>query len=144
MKGFVSVMLVFVAQAGMSSTTPDRLQPCPSTPNCVSTQADSAEQRMEPIPYKGDLDSARTRLLDILRSEPRVSVDKADELYIHAVFTSAIFRFKDDVEFLFDEERRLIHFRSASRVGRSDMGVNRERMERISARFAAAQSQRGP
>lgn len=117
------------------------LAQCPDTPNCVSTLAEDPEKRMDPIPYEGDLEAARALLLDLLESEPRVKLDRQEERYIHAVFTSAIFRFKDDVEFLFDEGRRLIHFRSASRVGRSDMGVNRERMERITARFAAAQSQ---
>jgi len=59
----------------------------------------------------------------------------AADTYIHAEFTSAVFRFVDDVEFQIDPDTRLVHFRSASRVGRSDLGVNRERMEALRAAF---------
>ena len=136
-------LLLMLALFALADSEP-ALAPCPNTPNCVSTLAEDPEKKMDPIPYEGELEAARTLLLQILDSEPRVKLERRDERYVHAVFTSAIFRFKDDVEFLFDQERRLIHFRSASRVGRSDMGVNRERMERISARFAEAQSQTSP
>ena len=47
--------------------------------------------------------------------------------YIHAVFTSRLFRFKDDVEFYIDAAAEQVHFRSGSRVGYSDMGANRKR-----------------
>ena len=134
-------MLALAAHAGMSSTPSDRLQSCPRTPNCVSTQAEPAEQRIDPITSAGKRQKALAQLLEILASEPRVTVEKTDERYIHAVFTSALFRFKDDVEFLFDSERQLIHFRSASRVGRSDMGVNRKRMMRLASRFSEAQAE---
>ena len=54
-----------------------------------------------------------------------------DETYLHVEFTSRIFRFVDDVEFVFEDETKTIHFRSASRTGYSDFGVNRNRMEEI-------------
>lgn len=58
-----------------------------------------------------------------------------EDLYLHYEFTSLLLRFVDDVEFLFDEEAKTIHFRSASRVGYGDLGVNRRRMEDIRSRL---------
>ena len=56
-----------------------------------------------------------------------------DESYLHYEFTSLLLRFVDDVEFLFDDEAKTIHFRSASRTGYGDLGVNRKRMEQVRA-----------
>ena len=55
------------------------------------------------------------------------------EAYLHYEFTSLLLRFVDDVEFLFDEATKTVHFRSASRTGYSDLGVNRRRMEQMQA-----------
>ncbi|WP_313122980.1 DUF1499 domain-containing protein, partial [Exiguobacterium sp.] len=74
-------------------------------------------------------------LLRILQILDRVKIVKEEGTYIHAIFTSKVFRFKDDVEFYFDEAAQVIHFRSASRVGYSDWGVNRKRMEDITRRY---------
>lgn len=112
-----------------------RLAPCPRTPNCVSTQAPPGRQRMEPIPYGGTPAQVRERLLEVLRHHPRTRIVRQEPDYLKAECRSRIFRFVDDVELVFDDEARLIHFRSASRLGRKDFGVNRERMERIRAAF---------
>ena len=117
------------------SSAPPTLAPCPKTPNCVSTQASSPDRQMAPIPFTGDLETARIRLLALLAKEPRVEVVETREDYVHAVFTTRLMRFKDDVEFAFDAENGVIHFRSASRVGRSDFGANRHRMERVTSKF---------
>ena len=95
---------------------------------------------MDPIPYEGTLEAARTRLLTLLADEPRVRVVGTRQHYVHAVFTTRWLRFRDDVEFSFDVDERVIHFRSASRVGRSDFGANRKRMEHISQSFLVRQS----
>jgi uncharacterized protein (DUF1499 family) len=116
-----------------------RLAPCPRTPNCVSTQApEGSSKRMEPIPYTGSLSQARERLLKILRAHPRTRIVKEEPDYLKAECSSRIFRFVDDIELLLDDEEKRIHFRSASRLGRKDFGVNRERMEQIRAAFLAA------
>ena len=75
------------------------------------------------------------RLKVVIGAMPRSKIVTADERYIHAEFSSGLFRFVDDVEFLIDPDTKTIHFRSASRVGRSDLGVNRKRMEEIRQRF---------
>jgi uncharacterized protein (DUF1499 family) len=111
------------------------LAPCPNRPNCVSTLAEDKEHHMDPISYSGTKEQARERLIKVMSSMNRSKIMTDNGDYIHAVFTSMIFRFKDDVEFLFDGQNKLINFRSASRLGYSDMGVNRKRMEEIKKRF---------
>jgi uncharacterized protein (DUF1499 family) len=121
-----------------TSSPAGRLAPCPRTPNCVSTEApEGSSKRMDPIPYTGSQDRARARLVDVLRKHPRTRIVREEPGYLKAECRSAIFRFVDDVEFVFDDVARRIHFRSASRLGRSDFGVNRKRMEEISAAFLA-------
>jgi uncharacterized protein (DUF1499 family) len=127
----------------MATTDPaSRLAPCPRTPNCVSTEAPpDSSKRMDPIPYTGSLDAARARLLQVLRDYPGtriVSDPGLEPHYLKAECRSKLFHFVDDVEFVFDEAAKQIRFRSASRLGRKDFGVNRKRMEEIRAAFAGA------
>jgi uncharacterized protein (DUF1499 family) len=91
---------------------------------------------MEPLPY-GDLEEARARLLALLGGRSNAKVVTVEPTYVRAEFRSTIFRFVDDVEFLFDEKAKRLQFRSASRVGRSDFGVNRKRMEEIAREYQA-------
>jgi uncharacterized protein (DUF1499 family) len=140
-----SVLLFFVlpvALAACSGTKPaglgvsdGRFHPCPKSPNCVSTQSEDEKHRIDPILYKGSTEEARQKLLVIVRSMPRANVVQETDDYIHVEFTSKLFRFVDDVEFWIDEKNKSIQFRSASRTGYSDMGVNRKRMETIRERF---------
>lgn len=75
------------------------------------------------------------RLIQVIRGMKRARITTVRERYLHAEFTSLIFRFVDDVEFLLEEETHTIHLRSASRVGASDLGVNRRRVEAIRSRY---------
>lgn len=93
---------------------------------------------MEPLRYTGTLQEARERLLRVLREHPRTTLVREEPDYLKAECRSALFRFVDDVEFVFDDAGPWIHFRSASRLGRSDFGVNRTRMEEIRRAFEAA------
>ena len=110
--------------------------PCPSSPNCVSS-AHGADQDhfVAPLRYQDTRDQAKTRLLTILHSLPRTTIVEDEEWYVHAECTSLVFRFVDDVEFWFDEREPIIHVRSASRIGHSDFGVNRRRVETIRKQF---------
>ncbi len=108
-----------------------RLAPCPSTPNCVSSQSNDREHFIEPLPYAGDPREAMARLKTIIQNLPRTAIIDETGHYIHAEFTSLIFRFVDDVEFFSDDGARFIQVRSASRLGTSDFGVNRKRVEAI-------------
>lgn len=108
-----------------------RLAPCPSSPNCVSTLSTSDRHRIAPYRYRGSLDEAKRLLKEVVGAQRGARIVKEDETYLHVEFTSRIFRFVDDVEFVFEDETKTIHFRSASRTGYSDFGVNRNRMEEI-------------
>ena len=119
----------------MTKNPADRLTPCPRTPNCVSTLAPPGKQHMDPIPYKGSVEQARQRLLSALRGYERVKIVEEGPDYIHAEFRSRLLRFVDDVELVVDEQAKLVHFRSASRTGSYDWGVNRERMEKLRRDF---------
>ena len=74
-------------------------------------------------------------LRQLIQQMPRSKVVKSTDTYLHAEFTSPLFRFVDDAEFSFDTKRDEIHFRSASRVGYSDLGANRDRMNAIREQF---------
>jgi uncharacterized protein (DUF1499 family) len=136
----VPLMLICCASAP-DVTTGDpagRLKPCPSSPNCVSTRAAVPGQQMAPLPYRGDRARSRRLILSIVGAMPRTTIVSQTDAYIHVEFRSRLFGFVDDVEFLFDDEGAVIHFRSASRSGYSDMGVNRKRMEGISEAYQRA------
>ena len=117
-----------MAAVGINS---DRLEPCPSSPNCVVSVNGDEEHQIDPITYQGDRATAKETLLKVLSVVPRTEVIDSTDNYIHAESTSRIFKFVDDVEFYFPEDENVIHLRSASRVGESDLGVNRRRMEQI-------------
>lgn len=115
-----------------------KLQTCPNKPNCVSTLATDKEHGIEPFPFTGDPKHAWAKLKSVVESMPRTIVVKDDGRYMHVEFRSFLFRFPDDVEFLLDGEEKRIDFRSASRAGYSDLGVNRARMEEIRKRWSSA------
>ena len=107
------------------------LSPCPSSPNCVVSQDGDEEHAIEPIIYKSDRNRAKETLLKVLSVVPRTEVIEQTDNYIHTESTSRIFKFVDDSEFYFPENEKVIQVRSASRVGESDLGVNRRRIEQI-------------
>jgi uncharacterized protein (DUF1499 family) len=112
-----------------------RLADCPPSPNCVCSQAADTAHRLAPLTFSGDPTAAWQRLRDVVAARPRVRIVAATDDYLHAEFRSLMFRFVDDVEFLLDRAGRVIHCRSASRVGYYDFGVNRRRMESIRQAF---------
>lgn len=93
-----------------------------------------------PLRYAGDLDTAKKRLIAAIRSLNRSRIVATEGLSIRAEFTSAFFGFIDDVEIFFDDTAKVIHVKSASRVGYFDFGVNRTRVERLRERFVALQT----
>ncbi len=114
---------------------PVLLAPCPSRPNCVSTEAADPRHRMDPIPFQGSLDEAQERLRRILNGMARSSLTADRPGYLAATFRSRIFGFVDDAEFVLDAQALEIRFRSAARTGYYDFGVNRSRMEAIARAF---------
>lgn len=106
-----------------------QLRSCPAKPNCVLSEGADAEHRIEPFPYRGGRANSAAALETALAQLPRTRIESRDGDYWHATQTSALFRFIDDLEFRFDDAAGLIHVRSASRVGYSDLGANRKRVE---------------
>jgi len=121
-----------------------RLKPPPSTPNSVSSQAalyegDGARYaRIEPLHFDGDAGTAFERLKQVVSSAPGARVIDSRPDYLYAEFTTPLLHFVDDVEFYLPPGAARIELRSASRLGQSDLGTNRKRIERIRADFAAA------
>lgn len=140
MKKFSVGILSWIVLAGCSGTRPELgikngiLMPCPKTPNCVSSQAVDEKHYIEPIQFMGTQEEAQDRIIKIFESEKRIKLVEIRDDYIWAEFRSALFGFTDDVEFYFPESQKgeiLIHIRSASRLGYSDLGVNKKRVEQI-------------
>ncbi len=106
-----------------------KLSECPDKPNCVSSMTKDESHFIEPFKYSSDTAKAKSAVIESIKSQERAVIISESENYIHAEFKSKLFRFVDDVEFLFDDKTKTVHIRSASRTGYSDMGVNRKRME---------------
>ncbi|MFN3192025.1 MAG: DUF1499 domain-containing protein [Aureliella sp.] len=113
-----------------------QLGACPDSPNCVSTQAEDEGHRIDAIAFSGTAEEALSAVRKTLESMPRMKVVSEEGNYLHATATTLIMRYVDDVEFLFDETEGTLHFRSASRIGYSDLGANRKRMETFRQRFS--------
>ncbi|MBW4461989.1 MAG: DUF1499 domain-containing protein [Nodosilinea sp. WJT8-NPBG4] len=112
-----------------------KLLPCPSTPNCVVSQEGAdKDHAIAPIAYTGSREEARELLIKVLGVVPRTEIAEQQENYIRVKSTSRIMGFVDDTEFYLPEDEPVIHVRAAARLGESDLGVNRRRLEQI--RFA--------
>ena len=112
-----------------------KLAACPSSPNCVSSFSQDAEHKIEPLGYTSSPAEAMVKLKGAIDSYGKTKIITATDNYLYAEFTSALMGFVDDVEFLVDDAAQVIHVRSASRLGESDMGVNRSRIEAIRTQF---------
>ena len=150
MRAWPLIVLVGMSLFGCSGKRPDfnlagnQLPPCPDSPNCVSSQATDEGHRAEPLSFEGDPAAAWDRLASTIRDMPRTEIVQDTGEWMHATFTSRIFRFVDDVLFHLSPEDRLIHVRSASRVGYGDLGANRKRMKVIRSAFEKAEATAHP
>ncbi len=114
-----------------------RLAPCPASPNCVCSQANPQDKEhfIEPLSWTGDPQVAIVKLKRIIEGLPRTTIVSETPTYLYAEFTSQLMGFVDDVEFYGDTTAAVIQVRSASRLGQSDLGVNRQRIEEIRRLF---------
>ena len=114
-----------------------KLAPVVKKPNNVSSQADVNDRAhyVAPLKFNGEAEVAFQKLLKLVQSQPRALVITQDGQYLHAEFSSPLMGFVDDVEFVLAPEQRLIHVRSAARLGYSDFGVNRKRAESLRTQF---------
>ena len=107
--------------------------PCPNSPNCVSSQSADPDHRVEPFAYSSSPELAFQQLKTAIQSLERTKIVTETENYLHVEFTSSLMGFVDDVEFYLNKDKNAIEVRSASRLGESDLGVNRKRVESIRA-----------
>jgi uncharacterized protein (DUF1499 family) len=118
--------------------TDGRLAPCPRSPNCVASQGNPADAThfIAPIAFRGDAGAAWRALRQTVDASERVKIVDEGDGYLRAEFATRFVGFVDDVEFLLDAAARVIHVRSASRLGHRDFGVNRARIEALRTRLA--------
>jgi len=150
----VGVLAVAAGQLGfLQGTAPadlgvrnGRLKPPSPTENSVTSQAalyPDHPQRFHaaiaPLPVKGDGAATMARLKAIVEGMSGATVVKSAPDYLYAQFTTQWMKFVDDVEFWFDPVNNVIQVRSASRLGRKDLGVNRKRVDAVRAALAGAQ-----
>lgn len=148
-------LLVFLLLAGscvatrMASPSPSGspnvpLPPCPASPNCVCSEDPDPGHRVEPLSFSGPATDAMARLRTVIRTLPRTRIvaDRGDFLQVE--FRTRFLRFVDDVEFRIPPGAQVIQVRSASRVGYSDLGVNRRRVEQIREAFERASASNPP
>ncbi len=107
------------------------LRPCPDSPNCVSSRAGAGSHFVDPLSYTGPGKVAFANLKETIDNLPGTRMIQSSDSYLHAEFRTRWLKFTDDFEALLDEQQRVIHIRSASRVGYRDFGTNRRRVETI-------------
>ncbi|WP_456404403.1 DUF1499 domain-containing protein [Thiolapillus sp.] len=132
--------LSITAKAPESGLVQGQLKPCPDSPNCVSSeQGTAASHRVEALYFEGAADAAWQDLKQAIAAlGGKIREDQGE--YLQAEFSSRIFRFVDDLECRMQAQDNLIHVRSASRAGRSDLGVNRKRVEELRRLFQGGDS----
>jgi len=128
----LATLLLLYHSTGASQMT---LPACPDSPNCVSSLSTDKTHQIKPFSFSGTSTQAWEHLKSAVLSGKRVTLIKDTGTYMHVEVRSLIFQFTDDVYFLLQESDKLIHVRSASRVGYGDFGVNRRRVEQIRTRF---------
>lgn len=127
-----------MSQSPLLGVQGGRLLPCPPSPNCVCSQDPGDDHAIAPLIFSGTSAAALECLRGAVQAQPRSKIVEEGENYLRAEFRSLVFRFVDDVEFLADPAAKVIHVRSASRVGYSDLGVNRRRVEQLRSAFDRA------
>ncbi len=113
-----------------------RLAPCPGKPNCVCSQDEDPKHAISPLVYTGEADAAMLKLKEILSKMPRTTLVEEQEGYLYFECKSKVMGYVDDLEFHCARDQHQIHVRSASRIGYSDIGVNRKRVEAIRHKFS--------
>lgn len=136
---FRTLSYLFIMTLSATTLAADKkLPPCPSSPNCVSSQAADDGHFIEPFKILADADEAWVALKQALLSQSRTVITNETANTLHAEATSLVFRFVDDVDAILDRDAKTIHIRSASRIGYGDFGVNRRRIETLRAHMQQA------
>ena len=139
----ILVISMFIALLGACSAAPGRpgadgiLAPCGSLPNCVNSQSGEGGHKVEPL--RATAEQWQT-LKQWLGEQADWNIVVDDRVFVQVVVVSPLMRYRDDLQLLYQPNRQLIQVRSSSRLGISDMGVNRSRVEAL--RFQIGESGR--
>lgn len=128
---YIAVITMTLNTSAQAAKFEKKLALCPKSPNCVSSQAVDADHYIAPLKITGKPEEAWAALKQALTGESRTVITETTDNFLHAEATSLVFRFVDDIHAILDIDAKVIHIRSASRVGFSDLGVNRKRMEKL-------------
>ena len=112
-----------------------RFRENPRRPNYVNTQLEDGPHAAAPLRYSGSREHARSIILAIIEDDPRAELKRVLDDYLHAEWRAMVFI--DDVEFYLPTDEKVVHVRSISRLGRSDLGANRRRYRKIAAAFSS-------
>lgn len=115
-----------------------RLKPLGNRPNAVSTQADDVARRVKPWPFKETREATMAAIIRAVEAYGGAQIKTRDDHYLYVVFTTPLMKFHDDAEFHLDADEQVVHFRSSSRAGYSDRGLNRQRFERLTELYRDA------
>lgn len=114
-----------------------QLRRCPDSPNCVCSEGETGEHAIEPLGFTGSSEAAWSQLIKVIEATANAHIVTREAGYLRVEFVTPLMRYVDDVEFRLTAEA--IHVRSASRVGRSDLGANRRRVEVLRRAFMSEQ-----
>lgn len=128
-KFIIYIIVMILSTATQASEK--KLAACPNSPNCVSSQATDADHFIAPFKIIGNVEEAWAALKNALIGQSRTVITSETIDTLHAEATSLVFRFVDDIDAMLDADAKLIHIRSASRIGYGDFGVNRKRVETL-------------
>ena len=107
-----------------------KLAACPGTPNCVNSQATDAQSKIDALP-----NVSIAEIKGVVEAMEGTTIIEETDNYFYAEFKSKLMGYVDDVEFYRDEANNAVQVRSASRLGKSDLGVNRKRVEEIRSKL---------
>ena len=116
----------------------NRLQPCPDSPNCVSTKETDPDQRVLPLKLQIEAPTAWAEIVETVTALPRARIISVNDNYLHAECRSSVFGFVDDLELHLQPEPQQVSIRSAARLGYYDFGVNRKRVNELRSTLISA------
>lgn len=111
--------------------TAGQFTPLANTPNGVSSQVTDPSKQVQALPFKDNLETTKKHIKAACESYGQVKIITETDTYMHMVFTTGLMKYHDDVELYFDQTNKVIHYKSQSRIGYSDMGLNRKRYDEI-------------
>jgi uncharacterized protein (DUF1499 family) len=132
---WVAFLMTVVSLLSANADTTTALPECLNNSHCVSSSAIDSAYHIDPFPIYKEGKISLTILAQLIQSLSRTKIIECNEVYLHATFESRIFRLIDDVEFLVNEEQKILEVRSASRLGFLDFGVNRKHLENLRALY---------